>query len=37
LVAAALTSGVSKLVTANGRDFTRFAAEQLEVIDLSAL
>jgi len=36
LVASALTSGVTRLVTANVGDFTRFAAE-LEVIDLAAL
>jgi len=36
VVATALTSGVRRLVTANVRDFTRFAPE-IEVIDLAAL
>jgi predicted nucleic acid-binding protein len=36
LVASALTSGVTRLVTANVGDFTRFRPE-LEVIDLAAL
>jgi predicted nucleic acid-binding protein len=36
LAALALASGVTRLVTANVGDFTRFAAE-LEVIDLAAL
>lgn len=36
VVASALAAGVASLVTANVRDFTRFAAE-LEVIDLAAL
>jgi hypothetical protein len=36
VVASALAAGVASLVTANVRDFTRFAAE-LKVIDLAAL
>jgi predicted nucleic acid-binding protein len=36
VVACALTSGVTKLVTANVGDFNRFAAE-LELIDLAAV
>jgi predicted nucleic acid-binding protein len=36
IVASALTWGLTRLVTANVADFTRFAAE-LEVIDLSTL
>jgi len=36
VVACALTSGVTKLVTANAGDFNRFAAE-LELIDLAAV
>jgi len=36
LVALALTTGVTKLITANVGDFSRFA-EELEVIDLAAL
>jgi predicted nucleic acid-binding protein len=36
IVASALTSGLTRLVTANAGDFGRFAAE-LDVIDLAAL